>query len=408
MQSGSPATTREVEKTIAGPSRVLSVDLLRGLTIAFMILVNDPGDWDHVFRPLDHAPWNGWTITDLVFPAFLFLMGASLVFSLASRAAKGNCRGTMAEHLFSRGGRVLLLGLVVAFFPRMHWTTLRYFGVLPRLAICYVLAGLVLLMTRRLRWLALVVVVILVAYAVLLRWVPVPGFGMPGRDVSLLDRNGNWVAYVDRAVVAWTQKWLHTGALFEGTRDPEGLLSSVPAVASTLLGAMAGVWMRRVGHGRISVAHMRWGLLAAGAALFAAGEVWSVWLPVNKNLWTSSYVLLMGGLTAMILAVCSWLVDRRPEPWPVALRAVTWPWFVFGANAIAAFTFSEAFVKSMLLLRTVDADGDTQTFWASIYDNVFARHGSTEVTSLLFAMAFVALCFLPNWWLWHKRVFLKI
>jgi predicted acyltransferase len=406
-------TIEEIEKqevTHHGqrPSRVLSVDLLRGIAVAFMILVNDPGDWGHVYHPLNHAAWNGWTLTDLVFPAFLFLMGASMVFSLAARVAKGNCTGSLAAHLFARGGRILLLGLVLAYFPEMHWHTLRYFGVLQRIALCYVLVGLVLLMTRRLRWLAAVVAAILITYWALLRFVPVPQFGVPGRDVPLWDQTANLTAWLDRATVAFTQRWLHMGALFEHNRDPEGVLSTLPAVASTLLGAMAGVWMRRVGHGRIRVQTMRVGLLAAGAASVVLGEIWSLWFPVNKNLWTSSFVLLTAGWTAVALAGCSWLVDARRGRWPGWLSAVTWPWFVFGANAIVAFAFSEAFVDVMLMLHTVDVDGYPHTFWSLIYQHLFAWRGSTDLTSLAFACAFVVFCFLPNWWLWSRRVFLKI
>ena len=411
-------TTEEIERQEVshhgkGPSRVLSVDMLRGVTVALMILVNDPGDWEHLFRQLDHAEWNGWTLTDLVFPAFLFLMGASMVFSLASRAAKGNCRKTLAGHIFSRGGRVFLLAIVMTYLPNMHWGTLRYFGVLSRIAVCYVLAGLLLLMTRRLRWLALMVAGLVVGYWVLLRFVPVPGYGVPTRDIPLLDPVRNWTSYVDRAVVAWTQTWLHTGRLYKHVRDPEGLLSTLPAVASVLLGAMAGVWMRRVGRdpetaGRVSLRTMRLGLLGTGFALFAAGEVWSRWLPVNKNLWTSSFVLLTAGIAAMALAACSWMVDARRGRWPMWLRVTTWPWFVFGANAIAAFVFSEAVVKIMIFFHWSDADGDVHSLWSAVYETVFARHGSTVWTSLTFAVVFTMFCFLPNWWMWHRRVFLKI
>jgi predicted acyltransferase len=406
-------TIQEIEKQEVahhgkGPSRVLSVDLLRGLTVALMILVNDPGDWEHTFRQLDHAEWSGWTLTDLVFPTFLFLMGTSLMFSLASRAAKGDCRKTMAGHVLLRGLRLGLLAFVMSYLPRMQWTTLRYYGVLSRLAICFVLGGLILLMTRRLRWLAVISAALLVGYWVLLRWVPVPGIGMPVRDVPLLDPARNIAAYVDRAVVAWTQHWLHTGYLYRKVRDPEGVLSTLPSVVSVLLGAMAGVWMRRVGHGRISVRQMRVGLLLAGLASFVAGEVWSVWFPINKNLWTSSFVLLTAGVAAMALAGCSWLVDARRGRWPLWVRVTTWPWFVFGANAIAAFVFSEAVVKVMIYIHWYDADGDIHSLWSSLYENVFARHGSTVWTSLVFAVTYVAICFLPNWWLWHRRVFLKI
>jgi predicted acyltransferase len=407
-------TAPATERTIAGPPRVLSVDLLRGLTIALMILVNDPGDWGHVFAPLDHAPWNGWTLTDLVFPTFLFLVGASMIFSLDSRAKKGDCRKTLSGHVILRAIKILLLQFVLVFFPRMHWTTLRLYGVLPRIALCYLLAGLILIATMKLRYrvsmLIGIIAILIIGYWILLRWVPVPGAGIPGRDIPFMDQNLNLTSWVDRGAMAWTQRWLHTGTLYLKGRDPEGLLSTLPAVASTLLGALAGLWMRRPAGARGSneLRIMQFSLGVAGLLGVLAGEIWSWWFPMNKNLWTSSYVLLAAGWAALALAALSWLVDRRPEPWPRWLRVITWPWFVFGSNAIAAFTCSVILVKGCLYFEIADADGAAHTLWSLLYTNVFARSHSTEWTSLAFAIGVVVICFLPNWWLWHKKWFLKI
>jgi predicted acyltransferase len=395
-------------RTVDAPGRVLSVDVLRGITIAFMILVNDPGDWDHVFQQLDHAEWNGWTLTDMVFPTFLFLVGASLVFSFASRVAKGNCRKTLTGHLFLRTGKILALQFVLVFFPRMHWARLRFYGVLPRIALCYLLAGLVLLavmkMRHRVAAIVGVIAVLLAGYWVLLRWVPVPGLGMPVRDFPLLDMDRNLTSWIDRGVVHWTHQWLHTGSLYMKTRDPEGLLSTLPAVASTLLGSLTGLWMRRPG----SRGRMQLWLGVAGVLAMGAGTVWSWWFPINKNLWTSSYVLLAAGFAALALAALSVLVDGRAEPWPRWLRVVTWPWLVYGSNAIFAFTFSAVIVKGMLYFKVMGNDGDLHSWWEVVYDRVFARVDSTKWTSLAFALAFVVVCFLPNWWLWRKKWFLKI
>jgi predicted acyltransferase len=407
----------QTERTAVPPHRVSSIDVLRGLTIAFMILVNDPGDWDHVFAQLDHAPWNGWTMTDLVFPTFLFLIGASMVFSLQSRAARGDCRKTLVGHVVLRSAKILLLEFVLVFFPRMHWVGMRFYGVLTRIALCYLLAGLVMVAVlgmrsaRRRVWvLAAAIGVLLLGYWVLLRWVPVPGAGMPVRDVPLLDPNQNLTSWIDRGVVAWTRHWLHTGSLYRKTRDPEGLLSTAPAVASTLLGALAGMWMRRPEGQRDSkgMRRMQLGLAAAGLAGLLAGEVWSWWFPINKNLWTSSYVLLAAGWAALALAALSWLIDRRAQPWPLWLRWSTWPWFVFGSNAIAAFTVSAVIVKGMIYFKVADQDGDLHSWWEMAYERGFARHGSNDWTSLAFALSFVAVCFLPVWWMWRKKWFWKM
>jgi predicted acyltransferase len=408
------------ERTITGPPRVLSVDLLRGITIAFMILVNDPGDWNHVFAPLDHAPWNGWTLTDLVFPTFLFLVGASIIFSLDARAAKGNCRKTLSGHVILRCLKILLLQYILVFFPAMHWHTMRLYGVLPRIALCYLFAGLILIATMKLKSrvpvLIAIVATLLLGYWALLRFVNVPGAGLPGRDIPFMDQTQNLTSWLDRAAMAFTQRWLHTGRLYLATRDPEGLLSTLPAVATTLLGALTGLWMRqtRGADGAIAprnspaLRRMQLTLAAAGILALLAGELWSPWFPINKNLWTSSYVLLSAGWAALALALLSLLVDRRPEPWPRWLRLSTWPWFVFGSNAIAAFTVSVILVKACLFFKITGPDGVQRSLWLLDYQHLFARHASTNWTSLAFAISIVLLCFLPNWLLWRRRIFLKL
>jgi predicted acyltransferase len=410
MATAAVTTAVETEKTISGPQRVLSVDVLRGITIALMILVNDPGDWNHTFSQLDHAPWNGWTLTDLVFPTFLFLVGASIVFSMEARMARGDCRKTLAGAIFLRAVRLELLAWSLSFFPRMHWT-MRLYGVLPRIALCYLIGALIVLVSRR-KVLVLVATVaaILVGYWVLLRFVAVPGAGHPVRDFPLLDKQINLAAWTDRAVSAWSLKWLHTGTLYQKTRDPEGLLSSLPAAATVLIGALVGMWMRRPEwlQGKARRMGMRNGMLAFGAAMFLAGAVWGRWFPINKNLWTSSYVLVAAGIATMVLALLNGLVDGRAEPWPRWLRVSTWPWFVFGSNAIAAFTTSVVLVKGLIYFKVTDSDGDKRSWLTASYEDVFARNHSTEWTSLAFAICFVVVCFLPNWWLWRKKWFLKI
>ncbi len=414
MSATMTATGQLQAKTSTAPRRVQSVDLLRGITIALMVLVNDPGDWGHVFKQLDHAEWSGWTLTDLVFPTFLFLMGASMAFSLRARTVRGDCRKTLTGHVFLRTAKILLLSFVLAYFPRMHWARLRFYGVLNRIAICSLLAGLVLIATMKLRRrvpvLVAMVGAILVGYWVLLTMVPVPGLGVPGRDFPLLDKQLNLTAWIDRGVVAWTQRWLHTGSLYLKTSDPEGLLSTLPAVGTTLLGSLAGIWMQRPEwtQGPAKRNAMRNGMIALGGVLFLSGCVWGRWFPVNKNLWTSSYVLLSAGIAMMTLALLNWLVDGREQPWPKWMRVTTWPWFVFGSNAIVAFTTSVVIVKGLSYWHVTDVDGFHHSVWSLIYEDVFARSGSNEWTSLAFGLSFVAVCFLPNWFLWRKKWFWKM
>ena len=405
---------------LAPAPRVLSVDVLRGLTIALMILVNDPGDWSHVYKQLDHAEWNGWTLTDLVFPTFLFLVGASIIFSLDARAAKGNCRKTLTVHVIFRCVKILLLQYILVFFPAMHWHTMRLYGVLPRIALCYLLAGLVLIATSKLKSrvpvLIGIVAALLIGYWALLRFVPIPGIGLPKRDIPFMDQTQNLTSWLDRATMAFTQRWFHTGRLYLAARDPEGLLSTLPAIATTLLGALTGLWMRQARDLQGGFAprnsrpllRMQLSLAAAGILAVLAGELWSPLFPINKNLWTSSYVLLAAGWAALALALLSLLVDRRPEPWPRWLRVSTWPWFVFGSNAIAAYTVSVIVVETCLVIKLIGPDNLKHTLWAVYYQQVFARHASTNWTSLAFAISIVLICFLPNWLLWRRRIFLKI
>ena len=233
--SSAPATTS---------ARVLSVDILRGITIAFMILVNDPGDWSHVYSQLDHAKWNGWTLTDLVFPSFLFLVGMSIIFSFQSRLSRGDSRLTLAGHLFRRAAIIFAIKMFLSAYPHFHIAHIRIYGVLTRIALCYLFAGLICLGTRKIVPLACITAGLLIGYWALMRFVPVPGFGVPTRDIPLLDPIGNLTAWIDRGISAFTLRTINMGRLYRVTRDPEGLLSTLPAIATTLLGSITAVFMR--------------------------------------------------------------------------------------------------------------------------------------------------------------------
>jgi predicted acyltransferase len=389
----------------AAPTRVLSVDVLRGITIAFMILVNDPGDWSHVYSQLDHATWNGWTLTDLVFPSFLFLIGMSLIFSLQSRIGKGDSRRTLAWHIFRRAVIIFAIKMFLSAYPHFHLAHLRIYGVLTRIALCYLCAGLICLWTRKIIPLACITAALLIGYWALMRFVPVPGFGIPTHDIPLLDQTGNLTAWLDRHISAFTLRTIHMGRLYQTTRDPEGLLSTLPAIATTLLGSITAVFMRSPQYTQATKRNV---FALTGALFVAAGELWNRTFPINKNLWTSSYVLLAAGISLLGLALFYWLVDmQRVQDKSRIAKAALWPWLVFGSNAIAAFVISELLVETMLWIKVPDA-GKTITSWNWLYVHCFSHGHSTEITSVAFALAFVVVCFLPNWFLWHKRIFLKI
>ena len=391
--------------TATDSKRVLSIDVARGVTIAFMILVNDPGDWNHVYAQLDHSVWNGWTLTDLVFPNFLFLIGASIIFSLRSRIAKGESRSNLAGHIVRRAVILFALGLFIAAFPHFHLTELRIYGVLPRIALCYLCASLICLATRKISHLALITATLLIGYWMLMRFVPVPGFGVPTHDIPLLDQNGNLTAWIDRGFNHFTQRFLHTGRLYRGTNDPEGILSTLPAIATTLIGSITGLIMSLP---QYTPAKKR-NLLALGAILFlGAGELWNLTFPINKNLWTSSYVLFAAGCSLLGLSFAYWLVDmQRIQDKSSVARAALWPWLVLGSNAIAVYVISDFLVEILLWIR-VPNDGKVITAWNWAYLHGFSHGHSTEITSVAFAIAFVAVCFIPNWLLWRNRIFIKI
>ena len=391
--------------TATDSKRVLSIDVARGVTIAFMILVNDPGDWNHVYAQLDHSVWNGWTLTDLVFPNFLFLIGASIIFSLRSRIAKGESRSSLAEHIVRRAVILFALGLFIAAFPHFHLTELRIYGVLPRIALCYLCASLICLATRKISHLALITATLLIGYWMLMRFVPVPGFGVPTHDIPLLDQNGNLTAWIDRGFNHFTQRFLHTGHLYRGTNDPEGILSTLPAIATTLIGSITGLIMSLPQY----TPAKKLNLLALGAILFlGAGELWNLTFPINKNLWTSSYVLFAAGCSLLGLSFAYWLVDmQRIQDKSSVARAALWPWLVLGSNAIAVYVISDFLVEILLWIR-VPNDGKVITAWNWAYLHGFSHGHSTEITSVAFAIAFVAVCFIPNWLLWRNRIFIKI
>src|SRR5438552_14042570 len=359
--------------------RLVSLDVFRGFVIAFMILVNDPGDGPSSYWPLKHAEWNGWTPTDLVFPSFLFIVGVAMAFSFPSRLSAGQTRSTLLKHAAWRGVALFGVGLLLnGLGARYHLDHWRVYGVLQRIAICYVIAAALELWTG---WRAQIAVAIscLAAYWILIRYVPVPGFGVPTHDIPLLDPNRNLVAWLDRKLLM--------GHLFLGNRDPEGLFSIVPAIATSLLGLLTGKWLRTQYATRVKTL----GMIGAGMAAIIVGKVMDVWFPINKKLWTSSYVVFTAGLALICLAFCYWIVDvRRHRGW-------TWPILVFGTNAIAAYIFSETLAIGLYGL-TVGGN----TLIGHIYASVFAPLATPANASLLYALVYVFLCWVLMAGLYRK------
>ena len=380
--------------TLTKPGRLLSVDILRGLTIGFMILVNNNGDGARAYWALKHADWNGFTPTDLVFPTFLFMVGISTVFSTAARVAQGATRQSLLLHVLRRSILLFLLGLVVNSFPYFHLATVRFYGVLPRIALCYLIVASLYILSPGWRSKAVLAAAALGGYWLLMRYVPVPGYGMPGRDVPLLNRDGNLVAWLDRQIFSAPH-------LYERTRDPEGLLSTIPALATTLMGLLTGIWLRTQ---RTMMQKVR-GITVAGVLAILLGGVWNAWFPINKKLWTSSYVLFAGGLSLVLLAVCLALVDRRARKAGESRQpGVAIPFLVFGTNAIAAYVFSEL-LASALSAVPLGADRNLQQ---GIFGGILRAVPDPAFASLLYSLGFVAVCWLFVYVLYRRRIILKI
>lgn len=383
------------EATLTRPSRLLSLDLLRGLTIAFMILVNDPGSGD-AYAPLEHAFWNGFTPTDLVFPTFLFLVGITTVFSLSSRIDAGVPKSKLFLTVLRRAVLLYFAGIFVTTFPFNDLAHMRFVGVLHRIAICYLIVGSLVLVSRR--WLdkLLILAACLIGYWALLRFVPVPGYGVPTHDIPLLDRDGNLAAWLDRTMFS-------ANHLYERTRDPEGLLSTIPAVGTALLGVLAGMWLRT----RHTLTNKITGIATAGFVSALLGLLWNITLPINKKMWTSSYVLFAGGLSLLLLAAAIALIDipsavEAPVTRSRRSRFLA-PLLVFGTNSIAAYAVSEM-LATLLYVITIHKQSLHNLLWHEI------RRLTPDASfdSLLFSLAYVAACWLVIYPLYRKRIFLKI
>src|SRR6188768_1545369 len=361
--------------------RLLSLDVARGITIAFMIMVNNnggAGSWGF----MNHAEWNGLTATDLVFPTIVFVMGVSVVFAIEARLARGVTRGQMVRHAVQRAAILCVLGVVVNSFPFFELDHMRFYGVLQRIAVCYLAVSLLYLWDGRARLLVTALVFTLVGYWVLVRWVPVPGAGVPGRDVPFMDVRQNLVSWTDRQLFP---HHLYRDVPDHNVRDPEGLLSDLPAIGTALMGMLTGVWLRT----RRSIPEKAKGLAVAAIGCLVLGYLWSFWFPLNKNMWTSSYVLVAGGYSLALMTVVFWAVEQKG--WRTGW---TWVWLVFGSNAIAAYMFSELLpgVLGNLHFTSAGTRTDVITF---LGEHVFARIPDPGWAAFAYSISFTAVCFVP-------------
>jgi predicted acyltransferase len=388
-----PAPQSEFRAAVPGASgRLICLDIFRGLAVAGMILVDNPGSDEKVYRPIAHAEWNGWTPADFIFPSFLFLVGVSLVFSFAKRRENGDPRGRILLHVFIRSLLLIAIGLLVNASPfiGVDFHALRFEGVTQRIALCYFAAAILELWSDR-RGQIIAIAACLFGYWALLRFVPVPGLGVPGRDIPFMDPNQNLAAWLDRK--------LFMGHLFDGTRDPEGILSTIPAVATTLLGVLTGHWLRS----RKSPATKAIAMLLAGICGLVAGEVWNIWFPMNKNLWTSSFAVFSGGFALVFLAFLYWVLEikRWRGAWTV-------PILVFGMNAIVGFVADSLVYGPGYTFTVKHADGTTSSWHDAAQAKLVSLGASPPNASLIYSLGAVLFCWILLWLLWRKRIFLKV
>lgn len=367
---------------MSGEKRLASLDVFRGATIASMMLVNNPGAWSAIYGPLRHADWHGWTFTDTVFPFFIWITGVSMTLSFSKRVEAGAGRRHLLLHTARRAAVIFLLGLFLSGFPYFPLDRLRIPGVLQRIAVCYLIAGAIYLFTR-VRGQILAAGVCLTAYALLMNYAP-----FPGRIDDAWGRDANFARHVDSLFL--------TGHMWSQTKvwDPEGIVSTLPAIATCLFGILTGHLLRRPSW---SPAERTVWMFLQGAALMGLATVWSWWMPMNKNLWTSSYSLMMAGLASTVFAASYWLVDQHGG------AKYTKPFAIYGMNAIAVYMLSGITGRLLGLVKigTVSAQR-----W--IFETVFAPLASPVNASLLYGLVFVLYLYLVAWVMYRRGWFLKV
>src|SRR5688500_14644080 len=396
--------------------RLLSLDVFRGMTVAGMLLVNNPGDWAAIYDPLEHARWHGWTPTDLVFPFFLFIVGITTYLSLGARRARGDTGDAIRAQIIRRGALIFLFGLLINGFPFFTWGDVagvaeptlgqrivdrllhwRVMGVLQRIGIAYTVAALLSLRTT-VRQQIVIVASLLVGYWIVMTMLLVPGEGTMG--AALLDQpSRTMAAWVDRTVLDWS-RWGLGNHLWGSTVtwDPEGVLSTVPAIGSVMLGNLAGRWLGE----RRPLTDRHAALSAVGGLAMMAGAQWGWVFPVSKGLWTSTFALFTAGVAALALSIVMWIVDFN------RVRRLTTPFVVYGVNPIVAFVGSAVMARCIYSIFQVTYAGEPISLQQGIYRTLFASWLSPMNASLAFALAFVAFWYGVLLLLHRRGIVLKV
>ena len=376
------------------PVRLTSLDAFRGFTIAAMVLVNNPGDWGSLYPQLAHAKWNGWTFTDTIFPFFLFIGGVAMALSLGRLAAGGADKGQLLRKLAVRAAIIFLIGFLLNLIPRFDFGSVRIPGVLQRIALCTLLAA-PLVVYLGWRGQAAAIALLLSIYSVLQLLVPVPGIG-----AGVLEPGQDFGAYIDRMLLdghLWVQA---------RTWDPEGLLSTLPALCSQLSGVLAG---RLLLSSLPRIEQVVWLLLGGLVCLALGSALDAILMPINKSLWTPSYCFLMSGWALLAFGAAYWLLDANPHA-ALRERAAAWskPFLIYGMNALFIFAFSGFVAKMLGFIKLAQPDGSQLSLGRSLYAPIKALPLGPVNTSLLYAIAFNACMFAVAYLMWRKRWFVKV
>ncbi len=378
------------------PGRLLSLDVFRGITIASMLLVNNAGDWGNVFPPLNHAEWHGCTATDLIFPFFLFIVGVAMTYSFSKRLEHGDRKKDLMKKVIQRTIVLYLLNCIIMIWVwHAYLGHFRFVGVLARIAFCYFIVSII-IMNSGIKGQAMWFVLFLAIYYFILKFIPAPGHN-PGS----LERFANIVDYVDTKLLG-TMLYDYSEKLNMG-HDPEGILSTIPAISSTLAGVLCGHWLRQKdkdAYEKVS------GMAVAGTLLLIIAALWKYDMPFNKNLWTPTYVIHTTGWALLCLAVCYWIIDIKNH------RKWSKPFLVYGTNAIAAYFGASIMAYSTIWIRWKDAAGNTVYLKYFLYDHLFnswvpSIFGS-QVSSACWGMTYVVLWCGIMWILYKRRIFIKV
>lgn len=374
-------------QTLQHKKRLLSLDFFRGLTVAAMILVNNPGDWGHIYAPFKHAEWNGCTPTDLIFPFFLFIVGVSIVFALSTAKKDSSQHPKIFKAIIKRAITLFILGLLLSLFPFFNFSVVRIPGVLQRIAVVYLIAA-VLFVKVNPKSLFKIFVLILMGYWLIMTLVPVPDYG-----AANLGKETNLGAWLDRLIFTEAHVWKSAK-----TWDPEGLLSTLPAIGTGLFGVLVGLILKSAKYSDDT--KVAW-VFSYGFLAFLIGLFWDTFFPINKSLWTSSYVLYTGGLASMVLALCYWFIDVQ------GYTKFTKPFVVYGVNAITVFFASGIIARSMSLIK-VNTEGSSVSLKQYLYQTFFTPYLSPYDASLAGAITFVLIWYVILLIMYKKNIIIKV